>query len=124
MKISFGNLSQNVSEDQLKKLFSEYGEVESLTIKRDKKTGVSLGYGHLEMEDSVAHKAIHELNGKEIDGKAIAVVDANALQAEQDAKNKAKIQTSGGKIQGTKVPGNFGGSGGTVRKTGGGGRGK
>jgi len=122
MKISFGNLSQNVTEEDLKKLFSEYGEVKSLVIKRDKKTKVSLGYGHLEMEDNAAHVAIHALNGKEIDGKAITVLDATTLQLEQNPKEKNKTQTNK-KISTTKNTGSFPAIS-TVRKTGGGGRGK
>jgi cold-inducible RNA-binding protein len=124
MKISFGNLSQNVTEEELTKLFSEYGEVKALVIKKDKKTGTSLGFGHLEMDDSGAHKAIHALNGKEFAGKPLAVVDANELQSEQDSKQKSKAQGSTGKIHGGKAAGGFGGTGSTVRRTGGGGRGK
>lgn len=122
MKISFGNIPQNWSEENLEKIFSAFGKPESIHIKKDKKLGVSLGYGSLEMEDSAAKKAIADLNGKEFEGKKIAVVDANELQKEQDEKNKGKLNVTTGKIQGSKTSGGFSGT--TVRRTGGGGRGK
>ncbi len=123
MKISFGNIPQNWSEENVEKVFSAFGKAESIQIKKDKKLGVSLGYGSLEMEDGGGKKAIAELNGKEFEGKKIAVVDANELQREQEEKNKGKLNASTGKIQGSKSVGGF--SGATVpRRSGGGGRGK
>jgi RNA recognition motif-containing protein len=123
MKISFGNIPQNWSEENVEKVFSAFGKSESIQIKKDKKLGVSLGYGSLEMEDGAAKKAIAELNGKEFEGKKIAVVDANELQREQEQKNKGKASASTGKIQGSKSVGGFSGT--TVpRRSGGGGRGK
>ena len=82
MKISIGNLDQSVTEEELSKLFETIGEISSLTIKRDKKTRASLGYGSVEMEDSIAEKAISTLNGKELHGKAIVLVDSNQLKKE------------------------------------------
>lgn len=124
MKISFGNIPQNWTEKDIEKLFSEFGAVESISIKKDKKLGVSLGFGSLQMDDASAKKAIDSLNGKEFEEKKIAVVDASDLQTDKDDKNKSKNNTSGaGKIHGSKTSGGFSG-GGMVRRTGGGGRGK
>lgn len=123
MKLSVGNLPQSLTDEDLKKLFASVGSVESASIKRGKKTGTSLGYGTVEMADDHAKLAIEKLNGHEIEGKKIVVVDAASLQ--QDSKNKGSQkagQGSGGSIHGSKVSGGF--SGGTVRRSGGGGRGK
>ncbi|MCE9501020.1 MAG: RNA-binding protein [Leptospira sp.] len=120
MKISVGNLSQTVKEDELKKLFSSYGEVSAVHIKRDKKTNVSLGYGSVEMADKDAEKAIKGLNDKDVDGKKIVLIDAEKLQAQNQEKNWDKSGGTG-KIHGQKS-GGFSGS--TVRRSGGGGRGK
>lgn len=64
MKISVGNLPQELTEDELKKIFSEFGAVREVHIKKDKTTGRSLSYGAVEMEDSAGAKAIAALNKK------------------------------------------------------------
>ncbi|MBE7411004.1 MAG: RNA-binding protein [Leptospiraceae bacterium] len=125
MKISLGNLPQSLKEDELKKMLSSFGEVVSVHIKRDKKTNTSLGYGSAEMSDENGmNSAINGLNGKEIEGKKIVLVEAEKLQAEHQDKHWDK--NAGGKLQ----PNNFsgfrggGGPGSAVRRSGGGGRGK
>lgn len=123
MKIAFGNLSQNITESELEKIFSEFGEVKNLVIKRDKKTKVSLGYGHLEMEEEAALAAISALNGKEIDGKNLTVVESSKLQEEHSGQFPKLTDTSS-KIQAIKTPTSNKNIGSTVRKSGGGGRGK
>ncbi|MCX7998689.1 MAG: RNA-binding protein [Leptospiraceae bacterium] len=122
MKLAFGNLSQNVNETELEKIFSEFGEVRNLIIKRDKKTKVSLGYGHLEMGEEAALAAISNLDGKEIDGKKLTVVEASKLQEEHSGK-LPKLSETSSKIQAIKTPTNSRNTS-SVRKTGGGGRGK
>jgi len=62
-----------MSDDELKDIFSEFGEVESAKIIRFRETGRSKGYGFVEMEDEAAQKAIDELNGKEIQGRELRV---------------------------------------------------
>ncbi len=122
MRISVGSLPQTLNEEALKKMFAEFGSVEEVVIKRDKKTQTSLGYGHVDMPDDAGKKAIEKLNGKEIEDKKIAVVDAAQLQNEGKDKNWDKPVTNS-KIHGTKFTGG-GFTGGGVRKSGGGGRGK
>ncbi|EQA70736.1 hypothetical protein LEP1GSC059_3529 [Leptospira noguchii serovar Panama str. CZ214] len=119
MKISVGNLPQELTEDELKKIFSEFGTVQEVHIKKDKTTGRSLSYGSVEMEDSAGAKAIAGLNKKEIQGKQIAVVDSEELKKEFERKQSLKNGGSSGKIQGNQAKtGGFSGSGG-VRRTGG-----
>ena len=77
MKIYVGNLSKDVSDEDLKNAFSPYGQLESSVIIKDKFSGESKGFGFVEVQ-SVAEgqKAIRELNGKELKGKEIVVNEA------------------------------------------------
>lgn len=118
MKISVGNLPQELTEDELKKIFSEFGTVEEVHIKKDKTTGRSLSYGSIEMEDFVGAKAIAGLNKKEIQGKQIAVVDSEELKKEFERKQSLKNGGSSGKIHGNQSK-TRGFSGAGVRRTGG-----
>jgi len=77
MNIYVGNLRYNMSEDALKVIFEEYGQVASVKIIRDRFSGESKGFGFVEMaSDDDAKKAIAELNGKEVDGRALRVNEA------------------------------------------------
>jgi len=76
-KVYVGNLSYNLSEEKLKELFSEYGEVSEVVIVKDKYSGRSKGFGFITFaEDESAKKAISELNGKEVDGRELKVNEA------------------------------------------------
>jgi RNA recognition motif-containing protein len=77
MNIYVGNLHFNVSEDELRKAFEEYGEVASVKIITDKYSGRSKGFGFVEMlNDKEAKEAIDNLNGAEIKGRAVNVNQA------------------------------------------------
>ncbi|KPL17590.1 MAG: RNA-binding protein [Bacteroides sp. SM1_62] len=77
MNIYVGNLNYNLSEDELEKVFSPYGEVTSVKIIRDKYTDQSKGFGFIEMtDDADAQKAIDELNGTEVKGRELRVNQA------------------------------------------------
>lgn len=72
-----GSLSWNVSDDQLKDFFATAGTVVSAKVITDRDSGRSKGFGFVEMStDDEAKKAIAELNGKELDGRAINVSEA------------------------------------------------
>ncbi|MBS3808670.1 MAG: RNA-binding protein [Desulfobacterales bacterium] len=78
MNIYVGNLSYNVSEDGLKDIFTEFGEVESAKIIADRYTGRSKGFGFVEMpSNSEADQAIKALNGKAVDGRSMKVNPAD-----------------------------------------------
>jgi RNA recognition motif-containing protein len=75
--IYVGNLPFSTSNDDLNKLFAEFGEVTSAKVIRDKFTDRSRGFGFVEMEkDEEADKAIAELNEKEIEGRALKIDEA------------------------------------------------
>lgn len=77
MNIYVGNLSYGVSEDNLREVFEAYGEVSSCKVITDKYSGRSKGFGFVEMDnDSEAQAAIDQLDGAEIDGRAVRVNEA------------------------------------------------
>lgn len=72
-----GSLSWNVRDDQLKEFFEQAGTVVSAKVITDRETNRSKGFGFVEMSsDEEAKKAIAELDGKELDGRAINVSEA------------------------------------------------
>jgi RNA recognition motif-containing protein len=74
MNIYVSNLSFNVHDEDLKSYFADYGEVSSAKVINDKETGRSRGFGFVEMtDDAAAQKAIAELDGATVDGRAIKV---------------------------------------------------
>lgn len=77
MNIYVGNLSYGVSEDDLKALFAEFGEVASAKIITDKFSGQSKGFGFVEMPDSEEAKAaLASLDGKDVQGRNLKVNEA------------------------------------------------
>ena len=75
-KLFVGNLSWTTTDDSLRDFFSQVGNVISVSVITDLMSGRSRGFGFVEMEDADAEKAKKELNGKELDGRAISVNDA------------------------------------------------
>lgn len=72
--IYVGNLNYRMSEDSLRRLFEQYGEVVSAKIIKDRMTGRSRGFGFVEMSNSEeASEAIRSLDGKEVEGRNLRV---------------------------------------------------
>jgi RNA recognition motif-containing protein len=79
MNFYIGNLAFSVIEDDLKDLFSEFGEVSSVKIVTDRFSGQPKGFGFLEMPDnSEADKAIKALNGRALKGRSIKIAQAES----------------------------------------------
>ncbi len=77
MNIYVGNLAYSVTDDDLRELFNEFGEVRSASVISDKVTGQSKGFGFVEMQDnSAANMAVKELNGRQVKGRALKVNEA------------------------------------------------
>lgn len=77
MNLYVGNLAYNVTEDDLKSLFSEYGEVTSVNIVKERFSGQSKGFGFVEMpSNSEADKAIKALNGMKVKEQSIKISQA------------------------------------------------
>lgn len=108
MNIYVSNIPFKASEDELRELFQQHGDVTSVKIILDKETNRSRGFGFIEMADSEAAKqAINELNGYNFLGKELVV---------NEARPKTDAPRGGGF-------GNRGGSGGYGNRGGGGGGG-
>jgi RNA recognition motif-containing protein len=77
MNIYVGNLSYNVSEEDLKTAFEAFGQVASASIIKDKFSGQSKGFGFVEMPSKEeAQAAISGMNGKEMKGRTLNVNEA------------------------------------------------
>jgi RNA recognition motif-containing protein len=74
--IYVGNLPFSASEDELRKLFSRYGEVHSVNLIMDRETGRPRGFGFVEMESEGAQAAIAALNGTQLGGRALRINEA------------------------------------------------
>ncbi|MBW1998249.1 MAG: RNA-binding protein [Deltaproteobacteria bacterium] len=78
MNIYVGNLSYEVTEEDLQKAFEGFGEIQSVRIIKDNYTGRSKGFGFVEMRNNTdAQSAINDLNNKELKGRALKVNEAH-----------------------------------------------
>jgi RNA recognition motif-containing protein len=87
MNIYVSNLSYSVQDDDLKGFFQEYGEVSSAKVIMDRFTNRSKGFGFVEMpDDAAAQKAIGELDGGLVEGRAIKVMVAKPKEEKPAGK--------------------------------------
>ena len=70
------NLGFGVTDEELRSMFSKYGEVTSVKVITDRETGRSRGFGFVEMADTAAENAMKELDGTQADGRTISVSKA------------------------------------------------
>jgi RNA recognition motif-containing protein len=89
MNMYIGNLAHDVTEDDLRNAFSEFGEVASVKIIMDKFSGRSKGFGFVEMpSNSEADQAIKALNGKAFNGRSIKVNQAEAKRKRPQRRHR------------------------------------
>jgi len=81
------NLGFQVTDNELKSMFSKYGEVTSAKVIIDKVSGRSRGFGFVEMDDKAAENAMKEMDGTHSDGRTMSV-------------SKAKPRSDSGSSQG------------------------
>jgi RNA recognition motif-containing protein len=87
MNMYVSNLSFHTMDDDLRKLFEQFGAVSSAKVITDRETGRSRGFGFVEMgSDSEANEAIKALNNKEIEGRAMSVTVAREKAPRSDNK--------------------------------------
>lgn len=114
MKIYVGNLSYNLSENELKDVFTPYGEVASVKIMTDKFTGRSKGFAFVEMpNDAEANNAIQGLNDVEVAQRSIKVNEARERTFDNNRPR------TGGGYGGNRGGGDRGGYGGGGNRGGG-----
>jgi len=108
MNIYVGNLSNQATEDDLRKAFEAFGQVESANIIKDKFSGESRGFGFVQMASKQeAQKAIEQMNGTDLMGRTINV---------NEARPRADRGGGGGRGGGRGGGGGFGGGGGGRRR--------
>ena len=121
MNIFVGSLPFSLKESELKEYFEEYGEVASVKIISDKFSGRSKGFGFIEMpDDEKAKKAIEELNGAEIDGRAIVVNKAEERKEGERRGGFSGGNRGGGGYNKGGGSGGYNRGGGNDRRSGGG----
>ena len=79
-KIYVGNLPFSVTEDAIRDLFAQHGEVHSVAVITDRETGRPRGFGFVEMDQAGAGKAIAALDQYEMDGRSLKVNEARARE--------------------------------------------
>lgn len=105
-KLYVGGLPYSTTEDGLKEMFAACGTVESAIIIMDKMSGRSKGFGFVEMStEEEAAKAIETMNGKDIEGRTLAVAEARPMED----RPKRDFNRGGGRDGGRR---DFGGGGG------------
>jgi cold-inducible RNA-binding protein len=83
-KLYVGSLPYSVTEEELRELFSPFGDIESVRIIMDKATGQSKGFGFVEMASvDDAQKAIENLHGTQLGGRTLIVNNARPEQARE-----------------------------------------
>ncbi len=76
MNIYVGNVQYGTTEDQIRDLFEQFGEVMSINMIKDRETGRFRGFGFVEMEDADGQRAINELNDTDYNGRKVQVNEA------------------------------------------------
>lgn len=90
MNIYVGDLAYGVTEDELQKLFSDYGSVLKVSIIKDSDTGRSKGFGFVEMEKQTeAEEAIKKLDGSTVKGRNIKVNQARPKNDKSKPKRRS-----------------------------------
>ncbi len=79
--IYVGNISFSSTEDEIRNLFAQYGEVVSVKFINDRETGRFRGFGFVEMDEDAAREAVQALNGKEVGGRALKVNEAQERES-------------------------------------------
>jgi cold-inducible RNA-binding protein len=98
--IFVGNLDFRIGEDELRQLFGQYGQVDRVALMTDRDTGRSRGFAFVEMTNAnEGEKAIAELNGRELGGRAINVNEARP-KAERSGGSRGREGTGSPKGRG------------------------
>jgi len=86
-KLYVGNLPFSTNEDEVRDLFSPYGEVQSVNLIVDRETGRLRGFGFVEMNEEGATSAMEALNGKAFGGRDLRVNEAQERRSSGPRRN-------------------------------------
>ena len=75
-KLYVGNLPFTATEDSVRALFAPHGTVEKISLISDRETGRPRGFGFVEMSNADASRAMQALNGRDFDGRALKINEA------------------------------------------------
>ena len=102
-RLHVGNLSYSLKSAELEEVFRRIGEVTSAKVIIDMETGRSKGFAFVEMaSDDLASTAMREINGKEVDGRALKVTEANPRPERPEGGNRFGGNREGGFKRGGK----------------------
>ncbi len=97
MNIYVGNLPKTITEEAVRKVFEEYGEVAEVKLIKDQYTGELRGFGFIEMPAKAdAQKAIEEVDGTELEGNTLIVNEARPREARPREDRSGGRQRGGG----------------------------
>jgi cold-inducible RNA-binding protein len=97
-KLYVGNLSYDVTDDQLRTMFESYGDVRSAQVIVDRDTGRSKGFGFVEMgSDQEAQEAIAGLNGQSSGGRSLTVNEARPKEGGGGGRSGGSGRSGGGR---------------------------
>ncbi|HEV8201347.1 MAG TPA: RNA-binding protein [Candidatus Polarisedimenticolia bacterium] len=104
-RLFVGNLSFDVSDDDLRQAFSEAGSCSSASIVRDRMTGKSRGFGFVEMTtEQEAQRAVSTLNGRDLQGRAMNVSEARERGADRGPSRPPSFRSFGPPMGGGEPP--------------------
>ena len=86
-KLYVGNLAYTSTESEIRELFENHGEVESVNVIMDRETGRARGFAFVEMNDEGAQAAMEALNGFEFGGRALKVNEARQREERRRRNN-------------------------------------
>jgi len=96
-KLYVGNLSHNIGNSDLEKMFTAYGKVISAQVINDRATGQSKGFGFVEMgTEQEAQASISALNGKSIEGRNLMVNEARPQESRGGGGGRGGWRRGGG----------------------------
>ncbi|MFZ2488538.1 MAG: RNA-binding protein [Anaerolineae bacterium] len=96
-RIYVGNLPFSATEDQVRALFQEYGNVEEVSLVNDRETGRPRGFGFVEMENQGAGAAIQALDGMEYGGRNLRVNEARPREERPPRRDGGGYGGGGGR---------------------------
>ena len=114
--IFVGNLSFGATEDAIRAMFEAYGTVDRVSVVTDRDTGQARGFGFVEMSNNAeGDLAIAELNGRELEGRALNVNEARPKENRSGGGGGGGYGGGGGGGRGKGGGGGYGGGGGGGR---------